>query len=76
MSNRETTDLFKNQFIGIYDKNGNQLHEGDNVRLYHNGSFVICKIVYSTEWAMFCLQWPDGYKNKWPMNPDRYEKIN
>jgi hypothetical protein len=46
------------------------------VRLYHNGSFVSCKIVYVPEWAMFCLQWPDGYKNKWPMNPDRYEKIN
>ena len=68
-------DLFKNQFIGMYDKNGSQLHEGDSVRFYHNGNFTICRIVYSPEWAMFCLQWPDGYKNKWSMNPDRYEKI-
>jgi len=76
MSKEEIHDLFKNQFIGMHDKNGNQLREGDRVRLYHNGEFVICKIIYSLEWAMFCLQWPDGYKNKWPMNPDRYEKIN
>jgi hypothetical protein len=68
-------NLFQNQFIGMFDKNGNQLHEGDSVKLYHHGSFVICKIIYSSEWAMFCLQWPDGYKNKWPMNPDRYEKV-
>jgi hypothetical protein len=76
MSKQEANDLFKNQFIGMYDKNGNQLHEGDSVRLYHNGNFVICKIIYAPEWAMFCLLWSDGYKNKWPMNPDRYEKIN
>jgi len=75
MSKQEANDLFKNQFIGMYDKDGNQLYEGDSVRLYHNGNFAICKIIYSPEWAMFCLQWPDGYKNKWPMNPDRYEKI-
>jgi len=60
----------------MHDKNGNQLREGDRVRLYHNGDFAICKIIYSPEWAMFCLQWPAGYKNKWPMNPDRYEKNN
>ena len=76
MSKQRTIDLFKNKFIGMVDKNGNPLNEGDSVRFYYKGDFIICKIVYSPEWAMFCLQWPDGYKNKWPMTPDKYEKTN
>jgi len=69
------TDLFKGQFIGMYDQNGSPLHEGDEVQIYHKGKQVNCKIVYAPEWAMFCLQWPDGYRNKWPMNPEKYLKV-
>ncbi|MEJ1239728.1 hypothetical protein WBG78_16445 [Chryseolinea sp. T2] len=75
MSKQVPGDLFKGQFIGMYDVNGNALHEGDSVRLYYKGEFPICKIVYVPEWAMFCLQWPDGYQNKFPMNAERYERI-
>ncbi len=60
----------------MHDKNGSPLHEGDAVKLYHKGEWVICKIIYAPELAMFCLQWPDGYVNKYPLNPERYEKEN
>ena len=75
MSNPSGKNLFKGQFIGMADMNGKPLHEGDSVRFYHKGEFVICQIVYEPQWAMFCLQWPDGYKNKFPMNPEKYEVI-
>lgn len=67
--------LFKGQFIGMLDKNGVPIHEGDSVRFYHRGDTVVCKVIYIPEWAMFCLQWPDGYINKFPMNPEKYEVL-
>jgi len=73
MSNRDLS-LFKGAYLGIEDKNGLKLHEGDQVRFYYKGEFVVCRIIYEPAWAMFCLQWPDGYKNKHPLNPERYEK--
>lgn len=75
MSRQDSTQLFKGQFIGMYDMKGAPIHEGDAVRFYHRGEFVVCQIIYVPEWAMFCLQWPDGYKNKFPMNPERYEVV-
>ena len=68
-----SSNLFKRQFIGMHDMNGKPIQEGDSVRLYHKGEFIVCQVVYVPEWAMFCLQWPDGYKNKFPMNPEKYE---
>ena len=68
-------ELFAGEFIGMYDKNNNPIHEGCNVKLYYKGQFVTCKVVYVPEWAMFCLLWPDGYKNKFPLNPEKYEVI-
>jgi len=67
-------ELFKGQFIGMYDKKGAPLHEGDAVTLYHRGEWIICQIIYAHDLAMFCLKWPDGYVNKYPLNPERYEK--
>ena len=73
MDSKDLTVLFKGQFIGMFDKNGKPIHEGDSVRFYYNGDFVICTVIYVPEWAMFCLQWSDGYKNKFPMNPEKYQ---
>jgi hypothetical protein len=67
--------MFEGQFTGMHDKNGQPLHEGDTVRFYHKGQFVNCTIIYDIQSAMFCLKWPDGYINRYPMNPDTYEKI-
>ena len=76
MEDQNSKELFKGQFIGMLDLNGKPIHEGDSVQFYHKGEFVTCKIVYVQEWAMFCLQWPDGYKNKFPMNPEKYQVIS
>ena len=73
MSDQDLTELFKGQFTGMFDMNGKPIHEGDSVRFYYNGGCVICKIIYVPDWAMFCLQWSDGYKNKFPMNPEKYQ---
>ena len=74
MNKQDLTQLFKGQFIGMYDKNGEPLHEGDVIKFYYKGEWVTCKIVYAPDWAMFCLKWSDGYANKYPLNPERYEK--
>lgn len=67
--------LFSGEFIGMYDKNNDPIHEGHQVKLYYKGEVVTCKIVYVSDWAMFCLEWPDGYRNKFPMNPEKYEIV-
>lgn len=72
---KDRLQLFKGVYFGMKDKNGTDLHEGDQVQLYYKGNLVKCKIVYEPDWGLFCLQWPDGYKNKYPLNPERYEKI-
>lgn len=75
MEKQNLTNLFKGQFIGMTDRNGKSIREGDSVRFYYKGETVVCKVIYVPEWAMFCLQWPDGYKNKFPMNPEKYEVV-
>ena len=76
MSKQNLAELFKGQFVGMFDKNGRPIHEGDSVQFYHKGETVICKVIYVPDWAMFCLQWQDGYKNKFPMNPERYQVVD
>jgi hypothetical protein len=75
MSNQTSETFFKGVYFGMKDKHGNDLHEGDSVRFYYKGEFMICRIIYEAAWGMFCLQWPDGYKNKHPLNPEKYEKV-
>ena len=75
MNEQDSSQLFRGQFIGMYDMNENPIHEGDSVEFYYKGEMVTCKVVYVAEWAMFCLQWPDGYKNKFPMNPEKYQVV-
>jgi hypothetical protein len=60
-------------FTGLKDKNEADIYERDKVKLYFKGQWVECEIVYHN--AMFCLKWPDGYINKHPLNPEKYEVI-
>jgi hypothetical protein len=76
MSKQNFFEFFKGQFIGMFDMNGKPIHEGDSVELYYKGEFVTCKIIYVPDWAMFCLQWPDGYKNKFPMDPEKFQVVS
>jgi len=75
MRKQDLSEFFKGEFIGMFDMNGKPIHEGDSVQLYYKGEFVICKIIYVPDWAMFCLQWQDGYKNKFPMDPEKYQVV-
>jgi hypothetical protein len=65
--------LFEGEYIGLNDKHGNPIHNGDRVRFYYKGEYVVCTIIYS--FGMFCLQWQDGYINKHPLNPEKYEIV-
>lgn len=58
---------------GEKTKDGEELYQGDIVKFYHQGNWVICKIVFHK--AAFRLQWPDGYINGMPINPLKYIKI-
>ena len=75
MSKQNLAELFKGEFTGMFDMDGKPIHEGDSVQFYYRGEFVICKIIYVSDWAMFCLQWADGYKNKYPMDPEKYQVV-
>jgi len=67
--------MFENQYIGIDDKNGFPIHNGDEIILYYKGDFVKCCIVYVPEWGMFAVKWSDGYINKWPINNEKSEVV-
>jgi len=75
MNKQNVTGSFKGQLTGMVDMNGKPIHEGDSVQFYYKGEMAICKIIYVPDWAMFCLQWPDGYKNKSPLNPEKYQVV-
>jgi hypothetical protein len=71
-----TTDsLFPNAFTGMYDKNGYPIREGDKVRLYYKGEFVVCTVIYDPKHASFLLKWADGYVNSYFMNGTSYEVV-
>lgn len=67
---------FKKAFTGMHDKHGRPICEGDRVKLYYKGEFVICKVVYDPKHAAFLLQWPDGYINQYFMNGGSYEVVD
>lgn len=58
---------------GEKTKDGEELYQGDIVKLYHKGDWVICHIVFHK--AAFRLQWPDGYINGMPINSNKYIKL-
>lgn len=59
---------------GEFDKNRREIFEGDSVKLYYKGAFYICTIVFVE--GIFCLKWPDGYINKYPLNSSQLEVVN
>ena len=66
---------FTNAFTGMHDKNGKPIHEGNSVKLYHKGEYIICKVIYDAKHAAFFIKWPDGYVNQYFMNGGSYEVV-
>ena len=75
MDQKDNDSLFKGVYFGMHDSEGKPIHEGDSVQFYYKGETVTCTVIYVPEWAMFCLRWPDGYTNKFPMNPEKYRVV-
>lgn len=67
--------LYAGAFSGMLDKHGNPIHEGDRVRFYYKGEYVICRVIYDTKHAAFFIKWPDGYVNQYFMNGSSYEVL-
>ena len=76
MTAKNAKATFKGAFTGMFDKKGNPIHEGDKVRLYYKGQYVICEVVYETRNAAFLIKWPDGYVNQYFMNGSNYEVVS
>lgn len=71
--NKPSDDLFAKAYTGMNDKHGVPIHEGDQVKLYYKGEYVICTVIYDCKHAAFFLKWPDGYINQYFMNGSKYE---
>jgi hypothetical protein len=70
------SSLFSKAFIGMYDKNGKPIHEGNHVKLYYKGEYVICQVIYDTKHGAFFIKWPDGYVNQYFITGNSYEVVS
>lgn len=59
--------LFEKAFTGMNDVNGKPIHEGDSIKLYYKGEYVVCRVIYDSKLAAFFIKWPDGYINQYFM---------
>lgn len=67
---------FSKAFTGMTDKLGKPIHEGDKIKLYYKGEYVICQVIYDVKHAAFFIKWPDGYINQYFMNGSSYEVVD
>lgn len=72
---RKCQPPFSKAFTGMHDKHGKAIHEGDMVRIYYKGTYVICQVIYDIKHAAFFIRWPDGYVNQYFMNGSNYEVV-
>ena len=75
-ANNNTLPLFSKAFTGMHDKTGKPIHEGDQVKLYYKGEYIVCQVIYDLKHAAFFIKWPDGYINQYFMNGSSYEVVS
>lgn len=61
------------QFIGIFDKNGNEIYEGDIVHAYGEDTYLIGVIEYFDN--AYCIKNKNGIYNSLWTNAEQYEII-
>jgi hypothetical protein len=71
----DTRDYHLMQFTGFKDNAGVAIYEYDVVEFYYKGQDVRCVVIWSEADGMFCLQWKDGYINRYMLNPDKYKVV-
>lgn len=69
-------EYFEPATTGLTDKRGMEILNGSNVQLYLKGEWHICRVIWFRPLAMFCLQWEDGYINKFQIHPENYQVVD
>ena len=57
------------------DMNGKPIHEGDSVQLYYKGEFVSLQNNLCSRLGNVLSSMADGYKNKFPMDPEKFQVV-